>query len=156
MGLDMYLTGTRRLNGWTIDNVPNEVAERALYLKAAELLNVLPDLETENPSGSISFSFGYWRKASLIHAWMVEHVQGGEDHCAAYPIEREQMELLLSGCVRELDQEPGFWLVRNSVWTEDLIRDERYDRKLRETILILRRCIALLEHGWSFTYQSSW
>lgn len=40
----------------------------------------------------------YWRKANAIHAWMVAHVQGGEDNCGLYEVEPADLMKLLGAC----------------------------------------------------------
>ena len=40
----------------------------------------------------------YWRKANQIHKWFVENVQYGQNICAYYYLEREELESLKKAC----------------------------------------------------------
>ncbi len=51
----------------------------------------------------ISEEVGYWRKANHIHAWIVEHIQDGQDDCKEYEFSSEKMEELLTICKKVLD-----------------------------------------------------
>jgi hypothetical protein len=44
----------------------------------------------------------YWRKANAIHRWFVTNVQDDIDDCGAYPVSREQLQMLKENCDKVL------------------------------------------------------
>lgn len=101
MGLDMYL---ERCKNVVFPYVNKDIEE----LKESEKEDDKRLLEFLKPYirkrgkyvqwDSISEEVAYWRKANQIHAWFVENVQGGEDDCGAYKVDKEQLEDLLDIC----------------------------------------------------------
>lgn len=62
--------------------------------------------DTEHKYGynRIMEQVGYWRKANAIHAWLVNHVQDGEDDCCYHhECTKEILEELLDTCKTVLD-----------------------------------------------------
>ncbi len=83
-------------------------AEKRLFADCARAAGLIVGTDTDAnlPSGSISFTIGYWRKANAIHAWFVNNVQGGVDDRRAASVTREQLSELRAICQRVLDGSP--------------------------------------------------
>ena len=102
----------------------------------------------------------YWRKANQVHAWFVREVQGGEDECNPYGVEREQLAELVANCKRVLadhslaanllPSQEGFFFGGTEY-------DESYFTDLEETVRQLEPLLTG-DAGTSgkFEYQSSW
>lgn len=154
MGLDMYLKGKRYLS--------NHIEQDRDI--AVKIQSMLPELAGRNdefggsPIQEITADIGYWRKANAIHGWFVTNIQGGEDQCEPYDVNREQLEALASLCRRVLafkhlanellPSTPGFFFGGQHY-------DEGYFRDLEHTITVIDRALSL-PVGWDFVYQSSW
>lgn len=54
------------------------------------------DMKNKPDYKSINKNIAYWRKANAIHNWFVENIQGGNDDCRCYEIDKEDLENLLS------------------------------------------------------------
>lgn len=81
MGLDMYLEKETYVgNKW---KEPTEQAK--VEIKGVKQERV----------STITEEVGYWRKANMIHSWIVEHVQDGKDDCGRYEFSQEKMKELL-------------------------------------------------------------
>lgn len=89
---------------------------------------------------------GYWRKANMIHAWMEDHLNGGESsNLERLPINLEQLAGLRQTCQRVLDEQlvgadalptrPGFFFGGTEY-------DEYYLSDLRETVDIIDKVFA--------------
>ena len=155
MGLDMYLSAKRYLWNKTDDVIAEKVGE---------IIGVKGDTERRFNGSSlvvkeISLDAMYWRKANAIHGWFVNVVQGGEDDCNSYDVERSQLETLRDLCKdilehpddeRDEDLEPtqGFFFGSYK-------KDEWYYQDLKNTVEGLDRVLALPDE-YSFSYQSSW
>jgi len=155
MGLDMYLSAKKYLWNKTDDEIAKKVGE---------IIGIDGDTERRFNGSSlvvkeISLDAMYWRKANAIHGWFVNVVQGGEDDCNSYDVERSQLVALRDLCKdilehpdaeRETDLEPtqGFFFGSYE-------KDEWYYEDLKNTVEGLDRVLALPEE-YSFTYQSSW
>lgn len=100
---------------------------------------------------------GQWRKANAIHRWFVEHVQGGEDDCGSYAVNREALQELLeiikqvladySKAEELLPTQAGFHFGETAY-------DDWYFADLKRTKKILENAIRDLE-GY-YEYTSSW
>jgi hypothetical protein len=155
MGLDMYLSAKRYL--WSDK-------DKAISEQVGEIIGVQGDTERRFNGSSlvvkeVSLDAMYWRKANAIHGWFVNVVQGGEDDCKSYDVDREQLITLRDLCKdilghpddeRETDLEPtqGFFFGSYE-------KDEWYYQDLQNTVEGLDRVLALPPE-YSFTYQSSW
>jgi hypothetical protein len=155
MGLDMYLSAKRYL--WS--DKDKEISQ-----KVNEILGVEGDQERRFNGSSlvvkeISLDAMYWRKANAIHGWFVNVVQGGEDDCNSYDVDREQLVALRDLCKdilehpdaeRDEDLEPtqGFFFGSYE-------KDEWYYEDLKNTVEGLDRVLALPDE-YSFSYQASW
>jgi hypothetical protein len=155
MGLDMYLSAKKYLWNKTDDEIAKKVGE---------IIGIDGDTERRFNGSSlvvkeISLDAMYWRKANAIHGWFVNVVQGGEDDCNAYDVERSQLETLRDLCKdilehpdaeRDSDLEPteGFFFGSYE-------KDEWYYQDLQNTVEGLDRVLALPDE-YSFSYQASW
>lgn len=133
MGLDMYLSKAKRINGATandIDNLNNYfsyvcrpekyrdstmkkwcgVHKSEVNLDLAE--SYIEEYKTRYSRYDTEHKYGwkslweevaYWRKANMIHNWFVENVQNGEDDCGTYEVTEENLADLLDICERVLD-----------------------------------------------------
>jgi hypothetical protein len=109
------------------------------------------------PYWSVSVNIGYWRKASAVHGWFVEHVQDGEDNCGEYAVSLEQLydlrtrvQMALNG-ERKLEPVQGFFFNSND--------DEYYNMYMHSTITTVNSAIDMYyrQHdGLSIKYNSSW
>ena len=155
MGLDMYLKGQRYLSSF--DDQDKE--------KAAQIQRMFPELEGRQGAygpgpciQEIEINVGYWRKANAIHKWFVDNIQGGEDDCKDYSVDREALRVLRDTCQRVLDfrhlanellpTASGFFFGGTDY-------DEWYYRDIEHTIKTIDSALALSE-DWDLVYQSSW
>ena len=150
MGLDMYLTAERYL--WS--------TEEAISKEVANLLGLELDGERMRVQ-SVTAEAMYWRKANAIHRWFVENVQGDEDNCERYYVDREQLIKLRNLCAKlckqkvealaedELPTEDGFFFGSTEY-------DEWYWNDVENTVKGLDLALETFGEGWSFYYQSSW
>lgn len=100
---------------------------------------------------------GYWRKANHIHKWFVDNIQRGEDNCADYYLDKQDLETLKSLCEEVLEQpekaeellptQDGFFFGGTEY-------DEFYMYDIKETIEIIKW--ALARDFDYFCYSSSW
>jgi hypothetical protein len=63
---------------------------------------IVSDDDDERDAYAAEVVIGYWRKANHIHAWFVEHVQGGKDECQPFAVTREQLLALREICMKVL------------------------------------------------------
>ena len=103
---------------------------------------------------------GYWRKANQIHQWFVENVQNGEDNCAEYRVDSEQLRDLLNVCEDVLDDHSkaeqllptssGFFFGNTDY-------DDYYFEQVQNTYDILMSIVSADDYDMQeYTYQSSW
>jgi len=141
MGLDMYLTASANM----LDSEGVEI--EGLDAGGMEI-------------AAVEYRAGYWRKANAVHGWFVQHVQGGEDNCRPYEVERKQLEQLRDLCAYILKDEDtdglpptaGFFFGSSEI-------DDWYWDDLRLTVDICNNALGLADskrHYWTFNYQSSW
>jgi hypothetical protein len=153
MGLDMYLTAKRYL--WTEQ-------DDELSAKINEAIGVDADRKQRFNGSSlvvkgIEIEAMYWRKANAIHNWFVCNIQGGEDDCKEYQVNRGALEELLSSCRQALETkdaeilEPkgGFFFGSTDI-------DEYYWSDIKATSEGLVRALSLPEKEYDFYYQASW
>lgn len=148
MGLDMYLTGKRRLVGWDSSPEADELQ--------AKIAPFIGGLKAE----TITFEAAYWRKANAIHYWFVKNVQGGRDDCNEYELTRDSLKELVAVCKEVLGNIekagellppcPGFFFGSSDI-------DSYYFDQLRYTVEELS---SILNNeslkNVTYTYQSSW
>jgi len=154
MGLDMYLTAKKYL--WS----SNE-QDQAIAKKIAELVEVEVDFESRFRGASfcpkeVAIDAMYWRKANMIHRWIVDNVQEGKDDCEEYHVPRENLETLLANCVNALTNRDGDILPPSSGFFFGSTEiDEYYWQDLEDTVKGLEKVLSLSD-DWSFYYQASW
>ena len=91
MGLDMYLTATRRVGDWQ----HSKADERALYKTIMGAIGK-PDWRMEDsPHAYVKVCVAYWRKANQVHAFFVENCQQGNDERQTSEVSREQLQTLI-------------------------------------------------------------
>jgi len=144
MGLDMYLSAKRYI--WSDDR--DGVAVTGLDIPAPlELCE-------------IRCRAAYWRKANMIHAWFVEHVQDEVDDCGAYEVGHASLQLLIDLCREVLaNRDKAAELLPTSLgffFGSDEY-DEYYFAELERTAAELTALLAACpDKDWTFEYQSSW
>lgn len=148
MGLDMYLTAERYI--WS--------SEKLISDEVANLLGLQLDGERMRVN-SVEAEAMYWRKANAIHKWFVENIQGGEDDCRRYYVEREQLTELRNMCAklctqREMAEETlptadGFFFGSTEY-------DEWYWNDIEGTVQGLDKALEAFDDKWHFYYRSSW
>ena len=148
MGLDMYLTAERYI--WS--------SEKPISDEVANLLGLQLDGERMRVN-SVEAEAMYWRKANAIHKWFVENVQGGEDNCQRFYVEREQLTELRDLCAklctqREMAEETlptadGFFFGSTEY-------DEWYWNDIEGTVQGLDKALQAFDDKWQFHYRASW
>lgn len=117
------------------------------------------EIDSEFPTGSVSFKVGYWRKANAIHAWFVKHCQAGVDDCNSYPVSRKNLIDLKDSCTvvladnskanSLLPPQAGFFFGSTEI-------NDYYLDDLKLTVKIIDRCLRERLSNWNFSYNSSW
>lgn len=162
MGLDMYLSVSEYIGGWSFSDKDeqdrfNRVLEAAGYSRES--------IAEGSPSLTIQIKVAYWRKANAIHSWFVQNCQNGVDECQESEVSREDLEALLKAAQDALDQynagnldeaaeiltpTGGFFFGSTEV-------DEMYAEDLKDTIKQIGNILKSEEFkGKWFIYQSSW
>jgi hypothetical protein len=178
MGLDMYLTKTKRVDSLTIEDyskVTNELPwDKKDYNAWAGLKGICPDIEgveelnsEVHESGnytkylSLTKEIGYWRKANAIHNWFVENCQDGIDECQLSEVSREDLEDLLENCYKVVNKKSnpeetlpptgGFFFGNTDV------SHPYYMDYIKSTISILEKAIAKTDWEKEIVfYRASW
>ena len=167
MGLDMYLDVVRY-----VPVSPGSESHLARYQRIVDAAG-LADLDGASagfPDVTVSVRAAYWHKASAIHKWMVDNVQGGTDDCKNYETDRETLTRLADLCedllkrrdpveaIRLLPPQAGFFFLRSitnlSFGSTEL--DEDYWDDLSYTEHRLRELLAKVPEDCWFSYRSSW
>lgn len=177
MGLDMYLTKTKRVKELQVEDyatannaLPWDVKE---YDKEGGLKKLCPEIEgIEQLDEAVylkgeSFKYmtikeevGYWRKANHIHNWFVEKCQDGIDECQLTEVTQEQLEDLLETCYQVVNKKEnpekalptasGFFFGGTNY-------DQYYYDSIKNTIRILEETINKTDWDKEIVfYQSSW
>jgi hypothetical protein len=153
MGLDMYLTAKKYL--WSD-------ADKELSAKINDLIGVKADMENRWNGSSlvvkqIEVDAMYWRKANAIHNWFVCNIQGGEDECKEYQVNRGELEELLSYCRQALEtKDPEILDPKSGFFFGSTDIDEYYWNDIEQTVIGLERALTLPEKEYEFYYQASW
>ena len=153
MGLDMYLTAKKYL--WSD-------ADKELSAKINDLIGVKADMENRWNGSSlvvkqIEVDAMYWRKANAIHNWFVCNIQGGEDECKEYQVNRGALEELLSYCRQALEtKDPEILEPKGGFFFGSTDIDEYYWHDIEQTVIGLERALTLPEKEYEFYYQASW
>ena len=152
MGLDMYLNGVRSVSEY----------ERGME-QAAKALGAAGEVTRythRRPVTGIVVEVMYWRKANAIHAWFVDHVQGGEDKCRPHVVSAEDLAKLLAlleEVLADREHGPKKLAPRGGCFFGSTEIDEWYWQDIEETAAVLREVLAWEDLSvWNFTYQSSW
>ena len=177
MGLDMYLTKTKRVEGITAEQY-SEIDNALPYNKedynsSLGLKSLCPNVEgvehlnaSVKPRGdyttylSIKEELGYWRKSNQIHSWFVENCQDGIDECQSSEVSREDLEELLELCYKVVHKKAnpeeilpttgGFFFGSTAI-------DAFYMEDIKSTISILERAIAKTDWEKEIVfYRASW
>ena len=150
MGLDMYLNAKRYLSS-------HDPKEREI---AKSIKDFFPELKASDDDKItyITMEAGYWRKANAVHNWFVNNVQGGEDDCGYYYVNRNHLESLQAVCQQ---------VIADPTKAEELLPtaegfffgsteyDEWYIRDLQCTVDMISKALKL-PIDWDFEYHSSW
>jgi hypothetical protein len=147
MGLDMYLYAEKFVSNMEYRNEQDQFNKIVSALGAEQFTigHVLTAVEV-----------AYWRKANAIHNWFLD---GKNDDCTAFYVERERLEKLRDICEQVLDKpalaelalptQEGFFFGSTEY-------DEWYMDSVKETYDKLSVLLATIPDGWSFKYQASW
>lgn len=92
MGLDMYLYRRTYVKAW--DHQKPEDKPRTTVMVG---VNRHATIKPERVAFVVE-EVAYWRKANAVHAWFVDHVQGGTDECQESPVSIEQLTELRDAC----------------------------------------------------------
>ncbi len=154
MGLDMYLFATPKGAGPNRYRDEEEV-ERELA-KLGEDASYDERMAVHKNDGVLDL--GYWRKANHIHAWFVEHVQGGEDECNPFLVHPESLADLMQRCqevIADPSKGPELLPTQGGFFFGSTEYDEWYLSNIEKTVQILE---GVLENarGMDVYYQSSW
>ncbi len=144
MGLDMYLSKKRYING----------EER----KRLQILGLQPEVNVDKVECIVEDA-AYWRKANAIHRWFVEHVQNGRDECASVDVSREQLATLLNAVEQVLDDHAKaaeLLPTQGGFFFGSVAYDADYFFDLEETRRMLSDALREDEADTAFVYQASW
>ncbi len=149
MGLDMYLNKKTYVQYWEHNGDDNYEVK---VTKKGEPTKINP-----KKVKYIIEEAGYWRKANQIHKWFVDNVQGGEDNCGEYYVDRDKLVELLDLCKKVkvdnalaevyLPSASGFFFGSTEY-------DEWYFNDIDNTISILEE--VLEDERGEYYYTSSW
>jgi hypothetical protein len=165
MGLDMYLTATKRvdkINWKTIqgDNKLSLDSPEAIEPQFSNLMELtqLTDVATDIYGASVQVTCAYWRKANQIHNWFVTNIQEGIDNCREYYVSQDQLKQLLAVCEKSLkERNPNLLPPTEGFFFGGTDVDQYYWKDIKDTIEQLNRLLALPDISeLAFSYQSSW
>lgn len=154
MGLDMYLTGKRYLRSW--DNADAETAK--------SILDMFPELDSDQTVQEVTAEFMYWRKANAIHQWFVDNVQEGNDDCGEYLVTEKDFVALRDACRAVIDDPKnaekylptqGGFFFGNTEYNDYYFEDVQRTLDWLNTMLFVNKFDPKLDQ-WYFYYQSSW
>lgn len=108
----------------------------------------------------VTVEAAYWRKANQVHAWFVEHVQGGTDNCETYFVSRDDLRKLVDTCkviLADRDKADELLPTQSGFFFGSQDYDDWYFKDLEDTISQIERALnELPEEQWEFEYRSSW
>lgn len=179
MGLDMYLEARKYVTRVDWAKVPRrKEGEPEInpndyltpdYEKLTEFFPA--ELIKHSESGShVAINIGYWRKANQIHGWFVDNIQGGEDNCQDYHVERSNLVELLELVTKVLEGDEGdshlareLLPVRSGFFFGNYDEGEGYDEwyyeQLKYTQTLLTDILSAIpenEYKYDIYYSSSW
>lgn len=156
MGLDMYLRAERYVSPYSNPEL------------ASAIHKLLEFPITAQGGTSVSTVCAYWRKANQIHNWFVQNVQGGEDDCKSYYVNRKQLVELRDLCSTVLEDVAGLTdkdeiasyceenlPTQSGFFFGDTEYGEYYFNDLKDTIKHIDSVLTLSD-DYEFEYQSSW
>jgi hypothetical protein len=165
MGLDMYLTATKRVDkiNWKTIQADNKLSLDSPEVIEPQFSNLmeltqLTDVATDIYGASVQVTCAYWRKANQIHNWFVANIQEGIDNCREYYVSQNQLKQLLDICEKSLAERNPSLLppIEGYFFGNDDI-DQYYWKDIKDTIEQLNRILALPDvNELVFSYQSSW
>lgn len=175
MGLDMYLTRSKRVEGLSAKDY-SQINKSIPFppeegVDLGKLNPEIPKASELNESvikrGTTSFNWssileqvGYWRKANHIHQWFVEQCQGGVDKCQLTEITKQRLEMLLSACRLVLDnheQASALLPTQGGFFFGSTDYDEYYFDDIRDTVKIIEEVLETTDFSTQIIfYQSSW
>lgn len=178
MGLDMILSKTKKVEGFTVQDYAkiNKVVSGSVNSeKDIQELNLEALTGIENANELISsiekkgknytwYSFyvevGYWRKANQIHNWFVQNVQNGVDECQLTIVSKEKLEELLETVKEVLKnkaKDKQLLPSRSGFFFGSTDYDEWYFEDLKNTKKILTKVLKETDFEKEVIfYQSSW
>jgi hypothetical protein len=165
MGLDMYLTATKRVDkiNWKAlqrDNKLSLDSPQVIEPRFSNLMELtkLADVATDIYSANVQVTCAYWRKANQIHNWFVANVQEGEDNCGTYYVLHDRLRELKAICERALNEKnPSLLPPLEGSFFGGTDIDQYYWEQIKNTIEQLGRILALPDvDELSFSYESSW
>ena len=96
MGLDMYLEARKFVSSHS---------DAETYQNLKQQMGLADGDLPHSNFGTLSLEVMYWRKVNAVHDWFVREVQGGEDDCKTYHVERGTLVDLLNLCKRVVDSQ---------------------------------------------------
>jgi hypothetical protein len=165
MGLDMYLTATKRVDkiNWKTIQADNKLSLDSPEVIEPQFSNLmeltqLKDVATDIYGASVQVTCAYWRKANQIHNWFVTNVQEGIDNCREYYVAQNQLKQLLDICEKSLkERNPNLLPPTEGFFFGGTDVDQYYWKDIKDTIEQLNRILALPDiNELTFSYQSSW
>lgn len=155
MGLDMYLEKRHYVRNWD-HTKPEERHIVTVSKGGVPVAHIKPERISD-----VTELVAYWRKANAIHQWFVTNVQGGEDDCGDYPVQREELQALLD-LVRQVLAKPSLAVkllpTQSGFFFGGTDYDEDYVTDLRDTENMLVPLLAdsAPDDYGEFYYRASW
>jgi len=151
MGLDMYLTASTYVSGWSFNDEPTAKYDAIREIVGYDRLEDAPWITVETP-------VLYWRKANAIHRWFVENVQDGEDDCGRYCVSPDKLKELRDECKAALEApDPSEILpTQSGFFFGSTEYDDYYAEDLRHTIAGIDKVLERHDDTHDLYYRSSW
>jgi len=182
MGLDMYLSRTKKVKGLSIEDyrkIDNAVSEvetksgktpliqeviKGKFKKAYDELNDCVAIRGNYIFWySIFEELGYWRKVNAVHNYFVERCQNGVDECQMSVVKKSDLQELLRRCNKILKNKGDEDLVNELLPTtrgfffgsDDI--DDYYYRGIEQTKEIIEEVLKNTDFKTQIVfYQASW
>lgn len=147
MGLDMYLDASKFISPYASLDEPEGKLRAAIASVLGLKDDPLPDetirrLLARSDIGKVTgvrVRAGYWRKSHNIHQWFVDNVQGGDDNCGEYYVDRGDLKELVDYCQEQIDD------------------GDDPDGEYLDTIQMIKPILDTpLYEGYEFYYKASW
>lgn len=154
MGLDQYLYAKRYLS--PVGSAPEN---KELFYKVIESVEASSFISDQFPSVYVEVKVAYWRKANQIHDWFVNKVQDGEDNCAEYYVERDDLQELIKLCdhvIAHPEDAEDYLPTSSGFFFGSTEYGEYYMNDIKYTSDTLKSLLANVPEDWSFFYASSW